>query len=47
MRALSDERIAPALRLMHREPGRAWQLGERQLDEVGYVVAPFHIGGRG
>jgi AraC-like DNA-binding protein len=28
IRALSDERIAPALRLMHREPGRAWQLGE-------------------
>jgi AraC-like DNA-binding protein len=28
MRALSDERIAPALRLMHREPGRPWQLGE-------------------
>jgi AraC-like DNA-binding protein len=28
MRALSDERIAPALRLMHREPGRAWQLGQ-------------------
>jgi AraC-like DNA-binding protein len=28
VRALGDERIAPALRLMHREPGRAWQLGE-------------------
>ena len=28
LRALSDERIAPALRDMHREPGRAWQLGE-------------------
>jgi AraC-like DNA-binding protein len=28
IRALSDERIAPALRLMHREPGRAWQLGD-------------------
>jgi AraC-like DNA-binding protein len=28
MRALGDERIAPALRLMHREPGRPWQLGE-------------------
>jgi len=26
--ALSDKRIAPALRLMHREPERAWQLGE-------------------
>lgn len=28
LRALNDERIAPALRDMHREPGRAWQLGE-------------------
>jgi AraC-like DNA-binding protein len=28
LRALSDRRLAPALRLMHREPGRAWQLGE-------------------
>jgi len=28
LRALSDKRIAPALRLMHREPGRAWRLGE-------------------
>jgi AraC-like DNA-binding protein len=28
LRALSDERLAPALRHMHREPGRAWQLGE-------------------
>jgi AraC-like DNA-binding protein len=28
LRALGDERIAPALRLMHREPGRAWQLAE-------------------
>jgi AraC-like DNA-binding protein len=28
IRALSDERIAPALRLMHRDPGHAWQLGE-------------------
>src|SRR6185295_18531620 len=28
LRALSDERIAPALRLMHGEPGRAWRLGE-------------------
>ena len=28
IRALGDERIAPALRLMHREPARAWQLGE-------------------
>jgi AraC-like DNA-binding protein len=28
IRALGDERIAPALRIMHREPGRAWQLGE-------------------
>jgi transcriptional regulator GlxA family with amidase domain len=28
IRALGDERIAPALRLMHREPARAWQVGE-------------------
>ena len=28
LRALNDERIAPALRPMHGEPGRAWQLGE-------------------
>jgi AraC-like DNA-binding protein len=28
LRALVDERIAPALRLMHGEPARAWQLDE-------------------
>jgi AraC-like DNA-binding protein len=28
LRALSDERLAPALRLMHGDPGRAWQLRE-------------------
>jgi Cupin len=28
LRALNDARIAPALRLMHGEPGRAWRLGE-------------------
>lgn len=28
LRALSDKRIAPALRLMHREPARAWRLDE-------------------
>jgi len=28
IRALSDDRIAPALRLMHSEPSRAWTLGE-------------------
>src|ERR1700754_657436 len=28
LRALNDERIAPALRLMHGEPGRDWRLGE-------------------
>ena len=28
LRALNDERIAPALRLIHGEPGRAWRLGE-------------------
>lgn len=28
LRALADERIAPALRLMHADPARPWQLGE-------------------
>jgi AraC-like DNA-binding protein len=28
LRALCDKRIAPALRLMHREPARAWRLDE-------------------
>jgi AraC-like DNA-binding protein len=28
LRALGDQRIAPALRLMHSDPGRAWQLEE-------------------
>ena len=28
LRAISDRRIAPALRLMHGDPGRSWQLGE-------------------
>ena len=28
LQALNDERLAPALRDMHREPGRDWQLGE-------------------
>ncbi|SRR5258708_924602 len=28
IKALGDERIAPALSLMHREPARAWQVGE-------------------
>jgi AraC-like DNA-binding protein len=28
LRAIGDERIAPALRLMHADPARAWQLGE-------------------
>lgn len=28
LRAIADERIAPALRLMHDQPGRAWQLEE-------------------
>jgi AraC-like DNA-binding protein len=28
LRAIGDERIAPAIRLMHAEPGRDWQLGE-------------------
>ena len=34
IRVLSDERIAPALRLMHREPGRPWR-----LDELAEIVA--------
>ncbi|WAS96793.1 AraC family transcriptional regulator [Nannocystis poenicansa] len=28
LRAVNDPRLAPALRRMHAEPGRAWQLGE-------------------
>ena len=28
IRVLSDERIAPALRLMHQEPGRSWRVDE-------------------
>jgi hypothetical protein len=28
LRAVADHRLAPALRLMHAEPGRAWQLEE-------------------
>jgi len=28
LRAIGDERIAPALRLMHADPARDWQLGE-------------------
>jgi AraC-like DNA-binding protein len=28
LRAVADKRIAPALRLMHAEPGRAWKLGQ-------------------
>jgi AraC-like DNA-binding protein len=28
LRAVTDKRLAPALRLMHGEPGRAWQLEE-------------------
>ncbi len=28
LRAISDPRIAPALRLMHGDPGRCWRLGE-------------------
>jgi AraC-like DNA-binding protein len=28
LRAIADDRIAPALRLMHDQPGRAWQLEE-------------------
>ncbi|MDR3669249.1 MAG: AraC family transcriptional regulator [Holophaga sp.] len=28
LRAITDKHLAPALRLMHGEPGRAWQVGE-------------------
>jgi AraC-like DNA-binding protein len=28
LRAVSDRRLAPALRLIHSDPGRSWQLGE-------------------
>jgi AraC-like DNA-binding protein len=28
LRALADERLVPALRLMHADPGRSWQLAE-------------------
>ncbi|BDU78210.1 hypothetical protein METESE_31680 [Mesoterricola sediminis] len=28
IRAITDRQLAPALRLMHGEPGRSWQLGE-------------------
>lgn len=28
LRAIGDRRLAPALQLMHGDPGRAWQLGE-------------------
>jgi AraC-like DNA-binding protein len=28
LRAIGDDRIAPAIRLMHGDPGRSWQLGE-------------------
>lgn len=28
LRAIGDERISPAIQLMHRDPGRNWQLGE-------------------
>jgi len=34
IRVLSDERIAPALRLMHREPGRPWR-----VDQLAEIVA--------
>ncbi len=34
LRAIADERIAPALRRMHDQPGRAWQ-----LDELAHAAA--------
>lgn len=42
IKALGDERIAPALRLMHREPGRAWKLSElareAAMSRTGFAV---------
>jgi hypothetical protein len=46
LRALNDERVAPALRDMHREPGRAWQLGEL-AKQVGNVVGATMFRPRG
>src|SRR5436190_1933232 len=42
LRALNDERIAPALRLMHAEPGRAWRLGEL-AEQVGMSRTSFAL----
>jgi AraC-like DNA-binding protein len=42
IKALGDERIAPALRVMHREPGRAWQLSEL-AKEVGMSRTSFAV----
>ena len=42
LRALNDERIAPALRRMHGEPGRAWRLGEL-AKEVGMSRTSFAL----
>jgi len=42
LRALNDDRIAPALRLIHREPERAWQVGEL-AKEVGMSRTSFAV----
>ncbi|MCM3869621.1 MAG: AraC family transcriptional regulator [Pyrinomonadaceae bacterium] len=42
LRALNDERIAPALRLIHREPARAWRLDEL-AKEVGMSRTSFAL----
>jgi transcriptional regulator GlxA family with amidase domain len=40
LRALGDKRIAPALRLMHSDPSRSWQLEElaRAMSRTTFVV---------
>ena len=42
LRALADERLAPALRLMHGDPGRPWQLAElaraATMSRTGFAV---------
>jgi AraC-like DNA-binding protein len=42
LRALNDERIAPALRLIHREPERAWRVDELAR-EVGMSRTSFAL----
>src|ERR1700752_2772634 len=42
LRALNDDRIAPALRLIHQEPERAWRVGEL-AKEVGMSRTSFAV----